>query len=213
MKNSPATPPDSPPAMLAFVRDLPNLCSLAGLFFALVSLYASMTMQFGLSVIAMVWAVFFDWADGIVARQLKGRTDVHRAYGAQLDSLIDMISFGACPAVFLLGLGDFKPLWLIPAFIPLASAAIRLSWFNIFGLDDTGSYIGLALDNNILVLGLVFVFREWIPPQVFPLAAAGLFSGLAILNLAPVRTPKFGSQWFPALGVYCLAITLVIAFS
>ncbi|MCG8635320.1 MAG: CDP-alcohol phosphatidyltransferase family protein [Desulfobacterales bacterium] len=202
----------SPPTMLSFVRDLPNICSLTGLFFALISLYASMTARFDLAVIAMVWAVFFDWTDGIVARKLKGRTDQHRAYGAQLDSLIDIISFGACPAVFLLSHGNYHPFWLVPAFIVLAAAAVRLSWFNIFGLGDDGSYAGLALDNNILVIALVFLFREEFSRPVFTLVLATLFIGLGIMNLVPVKTPKFGSRWFPVLGIYCLVITLLLGF-
>ncbi len=205
----PSLPP-APPTMLSFVRDLPNICSLIGLFFALLSLYASMKAWFDLAIIAMVWAVFFDWTDGIVARKLKGRTDQHRAYGAQLDSLIDIISFGACPAVFLLSHGNFHPLWLAPAFIVLATAAVRLSWFNIFGLKEDGSYSGLALDNNILVIALVFLFREEFSQQTFSFILAALFIGLSVMNLAPVKTPKFGSQWFPALGVYCLTITIFL---
>ncbi len=205
------THPAAPtPTMLSFVRDLPNLCSLTGLFFALFSLYASMNAWFDWAVIAMVWAVFFDWADGIVARKLKGRTDQHRAYGAQLDSLIDIVSFGACPAVFLMSHGESHPVWLIPAFIILATAAVRLSWFNIFGLKEDGSYSGLALDNNILVLALAFLFRGEFSQQTFTFVLAALFLGLSVLNLAPIKTPKFGSEWFPVLGVYSVAITLLL---
>jgi hypothetical protein len=61
-------------------------------------------------------------------------------YEAQLDSLIDMVSFGICPAVFLLSYGEFP--WFLPgAFVIVATSAIRLSYFNIFGLVDSTTYI------------------------------------------------------------------------
>jgi len=193
--------------MLSFVRDLPNLCSLTGLFFALLSIYAGMTAQFNLAVAALLWAVFFDWADGIVARQLRGRTHVHSAYGAQLDSLIDIVSFGVCPAVILMGYAEFSLPWLVPAFIVLGAAAVRLSWFNVFGLREDGSYNGLALDNNILIAAPFFLFSGSFDSRTFAWILAVLFLGLSGLNLAPVKTPKFGSRWFPVLGGYCLIMT------
>ncbi len=44
--------------------------------------------------IGILWAVLFDWADGIFARKIKGRSDHQKAFGTQLDSLIDIFSFG-----------------------------------------------------------------------------------------------------------------------
>ena len=38
----------------------------------------------------MIWAVLFDWGDGIIARKMEGRTDEQKDFGAQIDSLIDM---------------------------------------------------------------------------------------------------------------------------
>lgn len=198
--------------MLSFVRDLPNLCSLTGLFFALLSIYAVVTSQFNLAVAALLWAVFFDWADGIVARRLKGRTHIHSAYGAQLDSLIDIISFGVCPAVILMGYGGFSFFWFVPAFIILGAAAIRLSWFNVFGLSEDGSYSGLALDNNILIAAPLFLFSGSFDPRTFTWMLAVLFLLLSGLNLAPVKTSKFSSRWFPVLGVYCVMMTWALIF-
>ncbi len=84
--------------MFAFVKDLPNLCSLTGLFSAVLGIYYAILGIFPAAMIGMLWAVFFDWADGIIARRMKGRNEEYRAFGRQLDSLIDIVRFGICPA-------------------------------------------------------------------------------------------------------------------
>ena len=86
--------------MIYFVKDLPNLCSLAGLMSALLGIYFAMLGNFAFAMIGILWAILFDWADGIIARKLKNRTDDHKAFGPQLDSMIDIVSFGIFPAVF-----------------------------------------------------------------------------------------------------------------
>ena len=73
------------PAIISYVKDLPNICSLAGLFCTLLAIYFSITGVFYAALIGMVWAVGFDWADGLVARKMKGRTGHDRMFGGQLD--------------------------------------------------------------------------------------------------------------------------------
>ena len=120
----------TPPTILSFANDLPNLCSLAGLFSAVLAIYFAVLGIFPAAMIGLIWAVFFDWSDGIVARRMKARTGNQRLFGVQLDSLIDMVSFGVCSAVVLLSYGDFGP-WFVPgAFFILAAGALRLSYFN-----------------------------------------------------------------------------------
>ncbi|GIQ90113.1 hypothetical protein KIPB_012778, partial [Kipferlia bialata] len=88
----------------------------------------------GISIIGMLWAVFFDWTDGILARQpgrKSKRSKVYQRLGAQLDSQIDIISFGVCPAVFLLSLGHGSIYYMPGASIFLATAALRLSYFSL----------------------------------------------------------------------------------
>ncbi|NOX33525.1 MAG: CDP-alcohol phosphatidyltransferase [Deltaproteobacteria bacterium] len=195
--------------MLSFAKDLPNICSLAGLLCALLGIYFAILAKFPAAIIGMIWAVLFDWGDGIIARKLKGRTDRHRAFGGQLDSLIDMVSFGICPAVFLLSYGDFSPWFLPGAFVIVATSAIRLSYFNVFGLVDNSTYMGLALDNNIIIFAFIFLFESFFSPTVFSLIIYVVFMFMAGFNLAPVKTPKFAGRWFYILMAYTVALTIV----
>ncbi len=195
--------------MLVFAKDLPNICSLAGLFCALLGVYFAVLKNFPAAVIGMIWAVLFDWGDGIIARKMKGRTEAQGAFGGQLDSLIDMVSFGICPAVFLLSYGNFSPWFLPGAFVILATGAIRLSYFNVFGLVDKETYMGLALDNNVIIFAFFFLFEGFFSPQVFSALIYVMFLGLSAFNLAPVRTPKFTGRWFYVLTVYTVVLTLL----
>ena len=207
--NKPGLPDTHRTSMLTFAKDLPNICSLVGLLCAVLSMYFSISGNFPAAMIGMLWAVFFDWGDGIIARKIKNRTDQQRAFGGQLDSFIDIISFGICPAVLLLSYGAFGWLFLPGAFIIVATSAIRLSYFNIFGLVDNSTYVGLALDNNVLILAVVFLLDGLISPAVFSIVLYAMLMILAGFNLSSSRTPKFAGRWFYILTAYVLLLTII----
>ena len=154
MNSSEAAIAQPPPTILSFLKDLPNLCSLVGLACTVFAIYFSVIGTYYAAMIGMVWAVAFDWADGLIARRMQGRTGKDRALGGQLDVLIDIVSYGVAPAILLLSYGQFAPIFLVGAFIMLATSALRLSYFATFGLSDGSRYTGLALDNNSLVIVL-----------------------------------------------------------
>jgi len=198
--------------MLTFVGDLPNICSLTGLLCAVLAIYYAILGNFPVAVIGMLWAVFFDWGDGIIARKMEGRTDEYRVFGGQLDSLIDIVSFGICPAVLLLSYGKFSPWFLPGAFVIIAASAVRLSYFNVFGLVDDSTYMGLALDNNVIILAFVFLFDGFFSRTSFSVILYTLCMCMAALNVAPIRTPKFTGRWFYVLTVYALVLTAIYAW-
>jgi phosphatidylserine synthase len=208
IKNSKPQQPHQP-TMFLFARDLPNICSLAGLLCAVLGIYFAILGNFPVAIIGVLWAVVFDWADGIVARHMTGRTDHHRAFGGQLDSLIDIVSFGVFPAIFLLSFGKFSPWFLPGAFLIVATSVIRLSYFNIFGMIDNKTYMGLALDNNIIILAFVFLFEGFINHTVFSIVLYALLMVFTVFNLARVGTPKFTGKWFYVLMVYTFVLTII----
>jgi phosphatidylserine synthase len=197
-----AEPQVSQPTILSYVKDLPNLCSLAGLACTLLAIYFSILGVYYAAMIGMIWAVAFDWADGLIARRLKGRTGNDRAFGGQLDVLIDIVSYGVAPAVLLLSYGNFEPIFLLGAFIMLATSAIRLSYFSTFGLTDGAKYTGLALDNNNIILVFIFVFESIFSQAVFTAIFYVSCLGLAALNVSQIKTPKLSGN---PVNVYILA--------
>ena len=161
--------------------------------------------------IGMIWAVAFDWADGLVARKIKGRTGSDRLFGGQLDILIDIVSYGITPAILLLSYGKFDPIFLPGAFLMVSAAAIRLSYFSTFGLSDGTKYTGLAMDNNNIVIVFIFLFEGLFSSGEFSaiLYASGL--GLAALNVSQIKTPKLSGKPINVtlLSAYTLGTTAV----
>ena len=195
-----------PAVMLSFAGDRPNIASLAGLLCATLGVYFAIRGVYAAAMIALMWAVVLDWADGRIARRMSGRTADQAAFGAQLDSLIDVVSFSVAPAVLLLSVGRFGPWFLPGAFVVLATGVIRLSYFNVFGLRD-GSYRGLALDNNVLLLGALFVLQPAVARPAFAVALYLALVTLAALNVAPFTTPKLGGRWFYVVVLYALVLS------
>ena len=202
------------PTILSYIKDIPNLLSLAGLACTILAIYYAIEGIYALSMIGMVWAVAFDWADGLVARRLKGRTPTDAKFGGQLDVLIDIVSYGVTPAILLLSYGKFEPIFLIGAFIMVAAAAIRLSYFSTYGLAGGTKYTGLALDNNSLILVSVFLLEGLVSSGTFTiiLYLSGVL--LAILNVSEIKTPKLSGNprnvWL--LATYTLGITAVYSW-
>ena len=197
------------PTILSFIKDLPNLCSLVGLACTVLAIYFSILGYFYAAMIGMIWAVAFDWADGLVARKMKGRTGNDRAFGGQLDVLIDIISYGVTPAVLLMSYGKFEPIFLGGAFLMLSASAIRLSYFSTFGLSEGAKYTGLALDNNSIALVFIFLFEGIVSQGSFSIVLYACGVGLAILNVSQIKTPKLSGnpRNVYILAAYTLAIT------
>ena len=202
------------PTILSYVKDIPNLLSLAGLACTLLAIYYSILGIYSAAMIGMVWAVAFDWADGLVARKLKGRTATDAKFGGQLDVLIDIVSYGVTPAILLLSYGKFEPIFLVGAFIMMAAAAIRLSYFSTYGLAGGTKYTGLALDNNSLILVSVFLLEGLVGNGTFTIILYLSGVGLAMLNVSEIKTPKLSGnpRNVYLLAAYTLGITAVYSW-
>lgn len=200
--------PQQPP-ILSFVKDAPNLCSLAGLACSIFAIYFAILGVYHAAMIAMIWAVAFDWGDGLIARRMKGRTGNDRAFGGHLDSLIDVVNYGVAPAIVLLSYGQFKPIFLAGVFLMIAASTVRLSYFNTFGFSGGSKYTGLALDNNNIIHVFIFLFAGFFSAGAFSviLYISGL--GIAALNVSQIKTPKLSGNPINVciLALYTLGMT------
>ncbi|NQY26061.1 MAG: CDP-alcohol phosphatidyltransferase family protein [Piscirickettsiaceae bacterium] len=193
---------EQPGTIISYVNDAPNLCSLAGLACTLVAIYCSIIGVYAIAMIGMIWAVAFDWADGLIARRMKGRTKQQGVFGGQLDVLIDIVSYGVTPAILLLSYGGFEPLFLVGAFLMMAGAAIRLSYFSTFGLVGGKHYTGLALDNNSIILVFIVLFAGFFSQETFSYILYASCLILTFLNVSQIKTPKLSGA---PRNVYILA--------
>jgi len=84
-----------------------------------------------------------------------------------------------------------------------------LSYFNIFGLNEDKTYMGPALDNNVIILAFVFFFFFFLDYTVLSKILYALLMVFLVFNLAPIRTPKFAGKWFYVLMVYTFVLTVI----
>lgn len=108
---------------------LPNLFTLGGLFGGFYSVVMAMDGRFENAAIGIFCAMILDSLDGRIARM----TNTQSAFGEQMDSLADMVSFGAAPAliVYIWALSSLGRWGWIGAFVYCACAALRLARFNV----------------------------------------------------------------------------------
>jgi len=136
---------------------LPNLFTTAALFAGFFAILASMNGRFEHAALAIFAAMVFDGLDGRVARM----TNTQSAFGAEYDSLADMVSFGLAPSLVmyqwaLSGMGKIG--WLA-AFIYTAGTALRLARFNTqVGIADKQYFQGLPSPSAAAIMaGAVWV--------------------------------------------------------
>jgi len=119
---------DSPSLRSRGIYLLPNLFTSAALFSGFFAIVSAMNFKYEQAAIAIFVAMVMDGLDGRVARM----TNTQSAFGAEYDSLSDMVSFGVAPAliVYVWALKPLGKLGWIAAFIYCACAALRLARFN-----------------------------------------------------------------------------------
>ncbi len=139
---------------------LPNAFTTAALFSGFFAIVQAMNLRFDLAVYAIFVSMVLDSLDGRVARMTGTQSD----FGAEYDSLADMVSFGAAPALViyewsLRGLGRWG--WLA-AFVYVAGAALRLARFNTnLAIVDKRFFQGIPSPAAAaIVVGFVWVFDD-----------------------------------------------------
>ena len=139
---------------------LPNLFTTAALFFGFYAIVQAMNNRFENAAIAIFVAMVLDGLDGRIARL----TNTQSEFGAQYDSLSDMVSFGAAPALVIYewSLRGIGKLGWIAAFVYCVGAALRLARFNAnIDVIDKRYFQGLPSPMAAaFVAGLVWVFDD-----------------------------------------------------
>lgn len=176
---------------------LPNLFTLAALFGGFYAVVMAMNGRFEQAAIGVFCAMVLDSLDGRVARM----TNTQSTFGEQMDSLSDMVSFGAAPALIvyewaLKGLGKLG--W-IAAFVYCAGAALRLARFNTnIQVVDKRFFQGLPSPAAAaLVMGLIWLLDDagyrdvrsidWLAWTAFGFT---LYAGLTMVTNVPFYSFK-----------------------
>ncbi len=178
---------------------LPNLFTLAALFGGFYGVVMAMNGRFDMAVIGIFCAMVLDSLDGRVARM----TNTQSAFGEQMDSLADMVSFGAAPALiaYIWALKDLGRWGWIAAFVYCSCAALRLARFNVnTGVVDKRYFQGLPSPAAAaLVIGFIWIMNELeiggfdtlagVPIAWWTFAVA-LYAGLTMVTNVPFYSFK-----------------------
>ncbi len=172
---------------------LPNLFTLAALFGGFYAVVMAMNNRFDLAAVGVFCAMVLDSLDGRVARM----TNTQSAFGEQMDSLSDMVSFGAAPALIayewtLRGAGRWG--W-IAAFVYCACAALRLARFNVnTAVVDKRWFQGLPSPAAAaLVTGFIWLMTELEVERAdvtWFMFALALYAGLTMVTNVPFYSFK-----------------------
>lgn len=192
---------------------LPNILTTASLFAAFYSLVSSMKGQYEAAVIAMFIGMIADGLDGRIARLTNTQTE----FGAQYDSLSDMVTFGVAPSLLLYNLtlsqlGKFG--WLI-AFVYTAAVALRLARFNTqLETADKRYFQGLPCPPAAAVMASfawLCYQNEW--HNIFVSVLTAVFAiAASVLMVSNLRYYSFKEIDFKGKVPFLYVLVLIILF-
>lgn len=197
---------------------LPNMITLAALFGGFYAIVMAMNRRYEQAVYGVFSAMILDSLDGRVARM----TNTQSTFGEQMDSLSDMVSFGAAPAliVYEWALRGMGKLGWVAAFVYCASAALRLARFNTnLGVVDKRFFQGLPSPAAAaVVMAFIWVMDDagfkgvkegpWVG---WTAMAVTLYAGLTMVTNVPFYSFKDFSLKRSVPFVVIVAIALGIA--
>ena len=139
---------------------LPSIFTTFALFAGFYSIVASINGDYTIAAISIMVAMLWDTLDGRIARL----TNTQSAFGAEYDSLADLVSFGIAPAllVYLWSLSDLGRIGWLAAFIYLTCSALRLARFNTqVGVTDKRYFQGLSSPASAGVIASMIWLKFW----------------------------------------------------
>lgn len=194
-------------------------------FLSLISSLFGMTQaihgDYKTAIFCLALSGIFDAFDGRVARTKKNRTEDEKNFGIQLDSLCDVICFGAFPALLCYLLGLRGVLGLAIVFFYCTCAVIRLAFFNVLeanrqktegGCNKT--YRGLPVTSIAFILPLTFWLQMLVPDRVFLIGLHILMFVVGFLFILDFPIKKPGLKTILALiAIVIVTVCAIFAYT
>ncbi len=210
--------------MLGFY-DYTVILTYLGVVSSIIGMSFAVEQHYLYAVICLLISGLCDMFDGAVARTKKNRTEMEKKNGIQLDSLADVVCFGAFPAVIGYCLGmeyKYSLLFAVTGALYVLCAIIRLAYFNVTEEERQKStdgkrkfYQGLPVTSAALIFPFLFCFRGLLDAY-FPFVYAGALVVTAVCFITNFRMKKFGMKGNIVMliaGALLFAILLVLKFN
>jgi CDP-diacylglycerol--serine O-phosphatidyltransferase len=204
---------------LSVGRVVPSVLTLMGLCSGITAIKLAIEAHWSAAVLAIIFAMIFDMLDGRAARFLGADT----RFGAQLDSLADLVSFGVAPGVliYMWSLSRMGTAGWVAALIFCTCSAIRLARFNVQSVRDEGSsehnpyFTGLPTPAaaGLLILPMLLSFQFGLTLFNEPLVSGTMIAISASLMVSRLPTPSI-KYMTPARGHRLLVwgvVALIVA--
>jgi CDP-diacylglycerol---serine O-phosphatidyltransferase len=192
---------------------LPNLFTTASLFAAFYSIVASLKAQYEVAAIAIFIGMIADGLDGRIARL----TNTQTAFGAEYDSLSDMVTFGVAPSLLLYSwhLHDLGKIGWLVAFIYTAAVALRLARFNTqVATADKRYFQGLACPPSAAILSSFtwFCYQNQLDHFAISILAAVISIAASVLMVSNIRYYSFKEIDFKGKVPFLYLLLMIILF-
>lgn len=171
---------------------LPNLFTSASLFGGFYAIIASIHGRYEAAAVAVVISAVFDWLDGKIARF----THTTSQFGAEYDSLSDLIAFGVAPGLlaFRWAMEPFGRLGWLAAFMYVICGALRLARFNVqHGSDEPRYFKGLPIPAAACLIASCVLFAHEVDSVLDskPIVILFMMYGLSFLMVSTIRFLSF----------------------
>lgn len=189
-------------------------------YMSLISAITGMTFahagMFGAAIFCLALSGFFDMFDGKVARRKKDRTDDEKLFGIQLDSLCDVVAFGAFPAYLCYCMGVQGRLGFLAIIFYSICGVIRLAYFNVIETNNFFSeeehekvYYGLPITSAAVIFPLVYLLRGIFTTATYNAILTVLLFGVGMLFISNFKFRKPSNK---LLLLICVVVAAALVF-
>ncbi|MFB2531456.1 CDP-diacylglycerol--serine O-phosphatidyltransferase [Paracoccus sp. p4-l81] len=203
-----------PQEQMPFLQLVPNMVTLAGLCLGVTAIRFAMADRYELAAVLILLAAIIDGLDGLIARRLSATS----AFGAELDSLSDMVCFAVAPGliVFSFALGEAHAVGWITALVYIAAGALRLARFNV--MQDSAAppvrhFVGVpAPAGALLVMLPVFVTLAGLADlRQLPVVVTAWMAAVGLLMISRIKTLSPKGLRVPRAIVPLVFIAVILA--
>lgn len=185
-----------------------------GMSIAVTGMFLAVSSKINYSFICLVLCGICDLFDGSVARKFK-RSDEEKAFGIELDSLVDVISFIALPVTIFLKIGFVTPVHLIIYILYAIAGIARLGYFNVVDADGEGPvkyYTGLPITYAALVFSIMYLSVNILTGNAFVIVYTLSMAVVTVLEVLKIKIAKpkgFAYVFFGVLAIAVIAMYII----
>lgn len=198
------------------VYDYTVILTYVSLMISLFGMTLSLDGHYKIAIVCLALSGLCDMFDGKIARTKKDRTEEGKKFGIQIDSLCDVVCFGAFPIIICYSMGIKDIVGLVILMLYGTAGVIRLAYFNVkeeIRQNETTEkrkyYQGLPITSASIALPLMYMLRPMFDDTVFLILVRVMMLGIAILFVTDFRFKKPTNK---VIVVLVAVVTLAIIY-